>query len=156
MRVLRSIIVFKLGVWAGINLAAAFVKRAVPSRGEEESDELALVAVFDGIELESRAKQFRGGSLLAWFGGIDLDLGEAQLAAGAQLSVRTLFGGIAIETPPSWRIESSVKAFAGGVDARTPAQDDPAAPVLTLEGVALFGGVAVRARTDGEIREPSP
>ncbi len=62
--------------------------------------------------------------------------------------MHTLFGGIAIKTPPSWRVESSVKALAGGVDARTPAQDDPDAPVLTLEGVALLGGVAVGAKAD--------
>ena len=36
--------------------AAAFIKRALPSRGDEESDELTLVAVFDGIDLKSRAK----------------------------------------------------------------------------------------------------
>jgi hypothetical protein len=128
--------------------AAAFVKRAVPSRGDEESDELALVAVFDGIELKSRSRDFKGGSMLAWFGGISVDLREAELATGARLFVRTLFGGIAIETPPSWRVESSVKAFAGGVDARTPAQDDPDAPMLTLEGMALLGGVAVGAKPD--------
>lgn len=38
--------------------------------GDEESDELGLVAVFNGIELKSRATAFRGGSMLAWLGGI--------------------------------------------------------------------------------------
>jgi hypothetical protein len=124
------------------------VKRAVPSRGDEDSDELSLVAVFDGIDLKSRAKAFKGGSMLAWFGGIAVDLRDAELAPGARLSLRTLFGGIAITTPPSWRVESNVKALAGGVDARTPAEDDPDAPGLILEGVALFGGIAVRAKAD--------
>ena len=146
MAALRSLLIFKLGVWAGMMGAAAFVKRAVPSRGDEDSDDLALVAVFDGIEFKSRASDFRGGSMLAWFGGISVDLREAELAPGARLSLRTLFGGIAIDTPPSWRVESKVKAIAGGADTRTPAQDDPDAPVLTLEGVAVFGGVAVGAR----------
>ncbi len=63
--------------------AAGFVKRALPSRGDEESEELALVAVFDGIDLKSRAKGFKGGSVLAWFGGIALDRREAELAPGA-------------------------------------------------------------------------
>jgi hypothetical protein len=148
MRLFRSLLIFKLGVWAGMASAAAFVKRAVPSRGDEDSDELSLVAVFDGIDLKSRAKAFKGGLMLAWFGGIAVDLREAELAPGARLSVRTLFGGIAIKTPPSWRVESSVKSLAGGVDARTPAQDDRDAPVLTLEGIALFGGIAVGARAD--------
>jgi hypothetical protein len=146
MSALRSLVVFKVGVWVGMVAAAAFVKRAVPSRGDEESDDLALVAVLDGIELKSRARDFKGGSMLAWFGGISVDLREAELAADARLSIRTLFGGIAIDTPPTWRIESNVRAFAGGVDTRSPARDDPDAPVLTLDGMTVFGGIAVGAR----------
>ena len=145
MRAIRSIAIFKLGFWTGMMIAAAFVRAAVPSRGDEESDELALVAVLNGIRLKSRATAFRGGSLLAWHGGISLDLSEAELAPDARLSVRTLFGGIDIRTPPGWRVKSSVKAVAGGVDARTAVEDDVEAPVLTLEGLAVFGGVSAGA-----------
>ena len=146
MRPLRELLLFKLGVWAGIASAAAFVRGAVPSRGDEESDELSLVAVFDGIELKSRARAFKGGSMLAWFGGIAVDLREAELAPGARLSVHALCGGIALKTPPGWRIESDVKALAGGVDTGTPSQHDPDAPVLSLSGRALFGGISVGGR----------
>ena len=116
--------------------------------GSDRISALALVAVFDGIELESRARAFRGGSMVAWFGGIEVDLRGAALAPGARLSLHTLNGGIAIKVPPTWRVESKLLALAGGVDARTPAQDDPDAPVLTLEGMAIFGGVAVVAKAD--------
>jgi hypothetical protein len=146
MRSLRSLLVFKLGFWTGLMAAAAFMRRAVPSRGDEESDDLALVAILDGIELKSRAKAFRGGSMLALFGGIAVDLREAELAPGARLEVRTLCGGIAIRTPPGWRVESTVKAFAGGIETRSPRQEDPDAPVLRLDGTALFGGVAIGAK----------
>jgi len=138
---LRSLFAFKLGAWVGIAIAAAFAKRAVPSRGDEQSDELALVAIFDGIDLKSRATGFRGGSMLAWFGGIAVDLRGAQLAPGARLSLRTLCGGIAVKIPPGWRVESSLTGIGGGVD--TKGSDDPEAPVLTVDGVALLGGVAV-------------
>ncbi len=47
--------------------------------------------------------------MLAWFGGIAVDLREVELAPGARLSLHTLFGGIAIKTPPSWRVESELK-----------------------------------------------
>jgi hypothetical protein len=147
VRGLRALLCFTIGAWAGMATAAAFVRRAVPSQGDEESDEVSLVAVFDGIDLTSRAKAFKGGSMLAWNGGIKLDLRDAELAPGARLAVSTLFGGIAIETPPTWRIESSVKTFGGGVNARTPAKDERDAPVLTLGGIALFGGIAVSADT---------
>jgi len=149
MRVVRELVFFKLGLIAGAMGAAAFVKRALPPGGDEESDELSLVAgVFDGIQLESRAQAFRGGSMLAWFGGIDLDLRDAELAPGARLTTNTLFGGIAIAVPPGWRVESDVRALAGGVDVRLPEPSEPAAPLLTLDGMALFGGVSVRAADD--------
>ena len=153
MRALRSLLVFKLGVLTGMAIAAAFVKRALPSRGDEESDELSLVAIFDGIELKSRANAFKGGSMLAWFGGIDVDLSEVALAPGARLSVQTVFGGIAIRTPANWRLESNVKALAGGVDARTPSGTDQDAPMLTLEGMALLGGIAVGPKAEATAAE---
>ena len=147
MSLLRGLLLVKLGAVAGMAAAAAFVKLAVPSRGDEESDELALVAVFDGIELDSRARAFRGGSMLAWFGGIEVDLRSAEMAPGARLSVHALFGGIEITTPPHWRIESQVKALAGGVDTPVPAPapGDQDAPVLRLDGIAMVGGIEVRA-----------
>lgn len=147
MRTLRGALLFKLGAWAGMMAAAAFVRRAVPSQGSEESDELRLVAVFNGITLKSRAAAFSGGSMLAWYGGIDVDLRETELAPGATLALHTLFGGIAIRVPPGWRVESELKPFAGGVDVRPSAQHDPDAPVLTLTGTALFGGIAVGTTT---------
>jgi hypothetical protein len=155
MRAVRGLLLFKLGAWAGMLSAAAFVRRAVPSYGDEESDELSLVAVLNGIELKSRARAFTGGSMLAWFGGIDADLREADLAPEAELSLYTLFGGIAIKTPPGWRVESKLTTLAGGVDTPTQAQDDPDAPVLTLTGTALFGGIAVGAEPEREDRPPA-
>ena len=149
MRLISRLLIFKLGAWLGMMAAAAFVKRALQSRGDEESDELALVAVFDGIELESRAGAFRGGSMLAWFGGIEVDLRNAELAAGAQLSVHTLFGGVEVTTPPHWRVEANAKALAGGVVTPTDSGHDPDAPVLTLTGLVVFGGIEVRARESG-------
>ena len=84
--------------------------------------------------------------MLAWFGGIAVDLREAKLAPEAHLSVHALLGGIAIRVPPGWRIESSVRSVGGGVAIDTPYTDDGHAPRLVLDGFALFGGVAVGAK----------
>ena len=146
MRILRALTLTALGFWAGMAAAAAVVKRAVPSRGDAESDEVALVAIFDGVVLKSRAKSFRGGSMLSWFGGVAVDLRDAQLAPDAHVNVHSLFGGIAIRVPVGWRIESRVKALGGGVAIGAPEPEDPDAPTLTLDGFAAFGGVAVGAK----------
>jgi hypothetical protein len=150
VRLFRALGLVILGAVGGVLGAAAVVKRVLPSSGDEQSDEVALVAIFDGVELESRASAFRGGSMLAWFGGVAVDLREATLAPGAHLSVHSLFGGVAIRVPPGWRIESSLHALAGGVEVRRSEPDDPAAPTLTVEGLALFGGIAVGSRADGD------
>lgn len=148
MRLLRALLLFELGFVAGMIASAAVVKRLLPSRGDAGSDEVALVAVLDGVELESRAGAFRGGSMLAWFGGIAVDLREAELAPSAHLDVHSLFGGIALRVPPEWRVESRVKALGGGV-AISPRTSDPGAPTLTLDGFAAFGGVAVGSKPAG-------
>jgi len=102
MRPLRGLLLFKLGAFAGMMAAAAFVRRAVPSEGDEESDELRLVAVLNGIQLKSRSRAFSGGSMLAWYGGIDVDLSEAELAPGD--CERCLHLGA---FAPSWRLAPS-------------------------------------------------
>lgn len=153
VRLIRKLLTLLLVFSAGIAAAAALVKRVVPSRGDEESDEVALLAVFDGIELKSRATAFRGGSMLAWFGGIAVDLREATLAPDAHLSVHALWGGIAVRIPEGWRVESNVKAIMGGIDTRAVGADDPDAPTLTIDGLAVFGGVAVGAKAPRDERE---
>jgi hypothetical protein len=150
MRLLRTLLTFKLGVYAGLAIAAALMKRTLESRGDEVSDEVALVAVFDGQKLRSRSQAFRGGSMLAWYGGIDVDLTEASLAPGARLKLTTIFGGISIRIPPGWRVERRTKALMGGIDVRDRDADDPDAPTLTIDGLAVFGGIAVGAKKPTE------
>jgi len=146
MRLFRAIGLISVGAFAGFASAAAIAKRALPSRGNSQSEEVALVAIFDGVDLRSRATPFRGGSMLAWFGGIAVDLREAKLAPHAHLSVHALLAGIAIRVPPGWRIESNVHALGRGVAIDAPYTDDAEAPRLVLDGLVLFGGVAVGAR----------
>ncbi len=156
MRPIRALALTTFGAFAGFIAAAAVAKRAVPSRGGEDSNEVALAAILDGVQLKSRAQAFTGGSVLAWFGGVDLDLREAALAPAAHLSVHALFGGVSIRVPPGWRLESSVKVVAGGADVRSTGDESPDAPTLALDGLALFGGVAIGARLPNDDGEEQP
>lgn len=91
----RRLLLLLVGAFAGFAAAAATLRSWLPSRGGESSDTLALVAIFDGVDLESRSDTFGGGFVLAWFGGVALDLRHATLAPGACLDVRAAFGGVA-------------------------------------------------------------
>ena len=146
VRLFRTLIVFKLGFWAGTFASAAFLKRAFPSRGDADSDEVRLVAILNGIEMKSRAQAFRGGSMFTWLGGIAVDLREAQLAPGAHLEVGSLVGGIALRVPTGWRVEADVQSLGGGVAVDVPEPEDADAPTLRISGFSAFGGIAVGAK----------
>jgi hypothetical protein len=148
VRLLRGLLLFKLGFWAGMFASATLLKRVLPSRGDEDSDEVGLVAIMNGIELKSRSRAFRGGSMFSWLGGIAVDLREVELAENAHLEVHSAFGGIAIRVPTGWRVESNVTSLGGGVAVDVPEPDSPDAPTLRLDGFSAFGGVAVGAKPD--------
>ena len=142
-RLLRTFLVFELGAWVGSITSAALAKRVLPSHGDEESDDLALVAILGGIELESRAKAFRGGSMIAWFGGVEVDLRKATLAPDAKLTIGALFGGVEVTVPTGWRVVHTARGFAGGMSVDVDEPEDPNAPTLILEISTAFGGVSL-------------
>jgi hypothetical protein len=130
--------------------SALLLRRAFPSRGEADSDEVALVAILSGLELESRARSFRDGSALTWFGGISLDLREATLAPDARLSLGAMFGGIDVRVPDGWRVESTGRAFFGGVADAVTQPEGTDSPALVVTSTAVFGGISIRrANTAG-------
>jgi hypothetical protein len=142
-RLLRSVLLVLVGSLAGFAGAAAMLRGWLPSRGDETSDELALVTIFDGVDFTSRSEAFRGGSILAWFGGVAIDLSGVTLAPDARLDIRAVFGGVAIKVPTGWRVDADATAFAGGVDARLPDPAEPDAPTLVVRAVSIMGGVSV-------------
>lgn len=143
LRLLRTLLLLGAGAIAGVAGSAAVLRGWITSRGDASSEELDVVAIFDGVELTSRSTAFRGGRVLAWFGGISLDLSGATLAPGAELDVRSLFGGISVTVPAGCRVESHARAVMGGVSASVPDPDDPEAPVLVVRALSVIGGIAV-------------
>ena len=139
-----------LTIVQGILLAAAaFARRFIPEWGDEDSNEFQTVAILDGREFQSRASSLRGGTAIAAYGGVELDLRQAELAAGgATLRLLAVFGGVSLLVPDGWNVEMKTTAILGGAEKRTTPTDElpAAAPELTIEVTAVFGGVAVRAK----------
>jgi len=128
-------------------VAAAVAKRRIPSVGTEQDDEIALVAILAPVEFESHATAFRGGSALLWFGGGDVDLRGVMLHPdGARLTVKAIFGGGRVIVPETWDVELQMRGvFGGSVDMRSDFERAPDAPHLVIDGLTLFGGLAVFA-----------
>jgi predicted membrane protein len=118
------------------------------TRGDEDADDVRLVAVVGGRNFASRASALRSVSVLAAVGGVDLDLRETTLHPdGASLDVTAVVGGVDIKLPAGWAVDLDSHSVLGGVDARlTEAADLPeGAPRLHVNVKARLGGVAIRS-----------
>lgn len=105
---------------------------------------LNVFSVLGGGEYRIRAKNFRGGDLVAFMGGFDVDLRDADIENGeATITVNCLMGGGVIRVPETWAVSMRVAAFMGGHSLK--AREGPqATKTLIVKGVAIMGGVEVR------------
>lgn len=154
MKMIAGLIgLFALVMGAAAAAAVAAKQRIVPI-DDPDADEVALVAIFAPLMFHSTSSAFRGGSLDCWYGGGIVDLRDATLdPAGAHLEVKTVFGGAQILVPAKWRVESSVSGVGAAQDTRRKADRPVTAPLLTLGGLAIFGGVGVTSEVEQEVME---
>jgi hypothetical protein len=106
-----------------------------------------IVAIFSGADRKGRWLAEPHTTVLAVFGGVDLDLRQAVLSQReVTINVTCVFGGVNIKVPPGVRVINSVAAVFGGVE--LPGDDTlaPDAPVIRLTGLMVFGGVDVKRR----------
>lgn len=113
---------------------------------KEDNDVLDSVNVFGGSHQNVYSKNFKGGDVIAIFGGSDINLTQADFQDTVTLDVVAIFGGMKVIVPPSWEIKSEVTAIFGGMDDKRALNPVTTGPrkVLVIKGVALFGGVDIR------------
>jgi hypothetical protein len=106
----------------------------------------------DGARLVSSAPAFRGGRVVCWYAGVDLDLRDATVdPAGARLEVRTVFGGTRVVVAPGVPVRVAGPAvFGAAVSQADSPEPSPDAPGLEISGFTLFGGLQVIASERGE------
>ncbi|MES2513625.1 MAG: LiaF domain-containing protein [Bacteroidota bacterium] len=112
----------------------------------DENDIIDSVNVFGGAHQKVYSKNFKGGDVVAIFGGCELNLSQADFEDTISIDVTAIFGGTKIIIPPTWEVKSEVVAIFGGIDdkrAVAPFGDGPR-KILIIKGVALFGGVDIR------------
>lgn len=106
---------------------------------------VSCAVIWWGAERRSTSRAFRGGSLTAVMGGIDLDLRQADIVGRAEIAVFTLWGGVEIKVPPTWRVTVTGLPVLGGWENKTTSPPDPDAPELVVHVTAIMGGTEVRS-----------
>jgi len=111
------------------------------------SDFIDSVNAFGGTHHKVYSKNFKGGDVVAIFGGCEINLTQADFEGTVRIDVVALFGGVKIIVPPTWLVKSEATAIFGGIDdkrAVVPFEGEGARKILIIEGVAIFGGVDIR------------
>lgn len=91
--------------------------------------------------------------VVAILGGCELDFRNAHLSPGiTEINVFALMGGVHLIVPPTLAVEVLGSGIMGGFDhmARLPPDADPNRPILRVRGLAVWGGVSVDTRLQGE------
>ncbi|SER07987.1 Cell wall-active antibiotics response 4TMS YvqF [Microlunatus flavus] len=104
-----------------------------------------MVAVFGGVERKGRWRVRARSQVMAIFGGVDLDLREADFDAPVvELNVSTCFGGVDIKVPAGINVRNETVNIFGGTDVKNLGEPIEGAPTLVIKGTVFFGGVDVK------------
>lgn len=115
-----------------------------PANPQDSFD--TVIGIFSGGERKGRWRVKRRTNALALFGGCDLDMRDA-VFEGREVTVYAfaVFGGIDITVPEGVEVRNQGVGIFGGFGGRGTTDIDPAAPVVIVKGLALFGGVSGQA-----------
>lgn len=146
MVLVKRIIISWLTLSGLVALAALVLRRRVPEFGDATDDQFSVVAAMAGREFHSRAPDLEACSAIAFAGGIQLDLTQAQINRNALLRIKAVMGGVDVIVPSTWRVEVFSRSVMGGVGNLT-APDEVAsdAPLLVVNADAVFGGIEIHA-----------
>lgn len=135
--------------WPLLVIAAglSMLWRAYQPAAEEPtalSPHLNVLAIWGGGEYRIRAKNFRGGELVAFMGGFDVDLRDADIEGNeAVIKVNALMGGGTLRVPENWAVSMQVTAFLGGHTLKA-RENQQVNKTLIIRGTAIMGGLEVR------------
>lgn len=108
---------------------------------KENKDE--YYATFSGQKLNFTGDEFKGASTNAIFGGVDIDLREANIIKDQIINATAVFGGIDILVPNNVNIKVVSNAIFGGVDNKVKSYNENL-PTIYIKAFCLFGGVEVK------------
>jgi len=112
------------------------VNEKVKELNKKDADE--YYATFSGQKLDFADQAFKGAKLNAIFGGIDLDLRNAEIKQDTVIEVCSVFGGVDIKVPKNVAIKVVSNSIFGGVSNKVKTKD--AKTTIYVKAMCLFGG----------------
>lgn len=96
------------------------------------------------------SRDFRGGNIHTTFGGVELNLVQAEtISQPVVLNVKVSFGGVELIVPSHWEIQNEIETTLGNVEdhraIRTSSSSTEERKVLILRGSCSFGSIEIKS-----------
>ena len=128
-----------------VPLTADLPAEPVPTRPAVRPSQW-IVGVFSGARRSGPWRPADPTRALAVFGSCQVDLTGVDLATETHIVATAVFGGIEVLVPEGIGVDFGGVSVFGGRDDKTKGTPRPGAPIVRVDGYALFGGVTVRTR----------
>lgn len=121
--------------------------KVVPDLYPVDEDYINAQILFSGENRLIVSKNFKGGRISAVFGGVDVNLLQADFDGVVVLNCDCVFGGVELVVPSNWEVKILTKSVFGGVEDKRPVELLGSNPnkVLMIKGSCIFGGIEIKS-----------
>jgi predicted membrane protein len=118
--------------------------QATGTQGTNDQGEyIDIQAVFGGVKRNIQSKNFKGGEIVSFMGGAEVNFMQADIQHPVVLEVNNVFGGTKLIIPSSWDVKNEISAVFGGVEDKrsfNSGTPDPEKKIY-IKGSCVFGGI---------------
>ena len=127
--------------------SATFEDETGKQYGSDRRDFIDVTSVFGGVKKNVLTKTFKGGDIVSFMGGSEIDLTQADFTGTVKIDTTNIFGGTKLIVPPNWDVQCDVTAIFGGVDDKRQISgvNVDTNKILILDGTCMFGGIEIRS-----------
>lgn len=110
-----------------------------------DEEYININSVFGGVKKFIVSKNFKGGSVVTFMGGAELNLQQADIQHPIILELNNVFGGTKLVVPSNWDVKNEITAIFGGVDDKRNLStlNPESGKTILIKGTSLFGGVEI-------------
>ena len=145
--------VFLVLIGLGIVLKTIFHNdndKEVEQKVKDLSDDKTMdsqMAIFSGSERTYKDETFTGSSLVAVFGGVDIDLRNAKFTKDTVIRAFALFGGIDIKVPEDVNVMTRSGFLFGGISDDRKSDGTKGKHTIYIDAAGGFGGISISDKT---------
>jgi hypothetical protein len=117
----------------------------VESYDKSTEDFIDLTTNFGSTKKKILSKNFKGGKITTFFGGVDLDLTQADIEGEVRIDIIQNFAGLELAVPSNWEVKTEVAMTIGGLEDNRKHVTSSTGKVLILTGTCMMGGIEINS-----------